>query len=63
MNRREPPACLEQLRRDLGAFLDATVIKHGTRHPRAQIIAGALMRGDSRSLRACWSMFSTSLTT
>lgn len=52
-----PPPTLDSLRTDLDDILSQIVAERGPRHPLAQVIGLALLRGDHKALKAAWGMF------
>lgn len=52
-----PPSSTDALRADLGDILDEITAAHGPQAPMARVLAGALLRGDPRSLRAAWTLY------
>lgn len=55
--RAQPPETQEALRADLDDILNQIVAERGPRHPLAQVIGLALLRGDHKALKAAWGMF------
>lgn len=52
-----PPNTQEELRTAISDALDEITAQRGPRSPLALVLAGALLRGDRKSLRVAWLLY------